>query len=161
MYSGLYWRLHSVCCLYVTAGLQTEGTMDRLVPCPNCMSHQTDSDSLRQVKMFPVVECATLIFKSLSVVVCDVCPVECGSIPLTRLVPDLLLLDVTTLNHMDLFREVWFHDNYNCLVIDCQTMQWDVKSISNVMQCQWQRVPCKWTVIREWRDGLVVNMLCS
>ena len=80
--------------------------MDRLVPCPNCTSRYVELGTLHPVKMFSLVDCIRMILASMTSVTCDRCPAEHSSVSLNLLVPDLLLLDVSSLKHMDLATEV-------------------------------------------------------
>jgi len=91
--------------------------MERLIPCPQCMARQADSDTLRGVKMFPLADCARMILTWSTVeplvVVCDRCPVESSCILLKRVLPDLFLLDVTSVEHIDLKTDV----RHTCLLL--------------------------------------------
>lgn len=94
-------------CYNIFTGLLNEGCMEKLVPCPYCLSREADKESLCQVSLFPLTDCAKMVFSSSadSAIVCD----ECGSVKLIQIIPDLFLQDMTSLKHLDLETEVFPH----------------------------------------------------
>ena len=107
-------------------GLQEEGYMERLVPCPSCLARRPSGiQSLAGIKMFELVDCAKNILQisstsetvstamevaddtdNVQTIVCDRCPVESAAVSLRQLVPELLLLDVPSSLHISLYDQV-------------------------------------------------------